>query len=1825
MLDDSSKPYRQKRSLDESSVIWQEYQFDTKSGNREELVVTDITIKKDPLITEQQLNWQSYQTKKNVFLATLRSNNSVLEIYDFDFDNGILRNKLTTSVKGEIVSFTFIILDNDENSTGILACVEEAENFSLEWYRITDTELMPFLSKPIEYRIKKILFLREEPQKKLFFLKDDYDIKGNRSTIYVYTYRGDLFNDEDNLCKRVNQALDVRVCPIYDRSFLAVQNQKDITLYDFLSDDVMGRILQRMQNLFSTASNNFVCFKSGYHSYVAISGPEAIIYTQKDDQFQLDLTSENFFHDVGEISWIENIPIDTYRAESLLLVQMSNASVVALTWRGTGFEMIRLPNQELDKFDLSKTTVIPGYGFIANNRLVKIGTKLRELPRPVYDQKETLIKSKSLIETVLDKQERDIDETYKRIAQTAESAVIYQNSVIVGSTNLTFDEIYKIFPPFDENSIVNSLRNVKQKLDEIDENLKKQQIFNHNTHELIEIEINGDFTVNNTLHVKHLTVGPTHELSKLKHREIRQDESQIIVGAKSFPSLDVDKMNVTRINGVPIEEFKFDSDVKDYNGIDFSMITHLIINGSLTVDHVNEFNLTDLMSKVIWKNQHSIIPGEIIIDGDIEAKNGRLDSLNGLAYPDDYVLQLNNSVSITGEKYFDVLTIDNLLDVNTLNNDSITDFVILNGDVKFEKPIKFENAIIDGVATIDKEIIGLPKEVYSEPLINETDTITRSDITFVNLIIKENIVVEESLNDLKWSDFDDILLKTDKNAKITGKKTFANEVKISSANIKSNLINGHLIEEFVTKNTLQKLPNLRRISANVTLGEVMDEDVKDLEDHLNQLGEKEGLTNCLSNMGLTFAENPVIDKLVFEKINFNTTFAEFHEKLNSTLQNVYVKNVTASDLYVEEIITNNINDYALDALDKEFIKISGAQKLTGNYTIDNLEVDILNATFVNSFPANTLDFFKTTFESVYNGLISGSIPVKALTVTGKIETLQLNNVPLENIYDINQIESIILENNVSIRNLTVLNKLNSQNFSELVADAILKTDTDILVTGHKTFENLNCKILDTSYLNGHSINDILDPDSYQEIEGPVTISGSVTVKNNFSSTGKIDGIPYNDFTNSFKYLTDGLLQLQGNLRFSDNITIENLVSNGSIQNIPFNSFMETVVFKKSNNIIVSGSKTFKNTVTFEKSLCISERLNELDLKSFYENAIFIDKPFEVNSNVIFDENIQVDDDITVLKSLEAKSIKGVDWTDLKTNIIYTNAPTYISAPMMINNVTFESNLQIEFLNDNNKNFFIPLHTEQYIETDCLKGDTITVRNIIMDGFINNHTLHDIQHNTLMLYGQQTITGDIKFHGDVISRNDFNAREINGIGPEQIISTDTDDTIIGNFEFKDSIALYGNLTISGSLNGINLIAWQAMAVTTTFPIVQIIHGNWKVYGNVYFENDVIGNGYLNGICVKDVSTIVERKTLELDNVAAEEKENIRSFCEDISVLKEYAENQVYKFNTFEYLQIMQFEKRINSVHFFELDELDYLLVNTDDCVLDAFVYNGDDFVRVESISKFGIVYRWFTLNYENSIYFVTIGQQNCGKGPGNLWKIKDNGFMFVSDLGNIADVKIMENGNFLVLVDQRLEIRSVNLNVTTRIIHEFDHLKTSKFRFVKDSGKILLANESHIFEINQDFLLLNYYHNCFGSSNILNFKLSVFKKEMFAYTGGEKNKDFIFISTNNLNKSEIYQAIQSKNPQSLTVLNFEGNIETLVIYMENEKNIQIYEYKGMEGFKHKDTINLRSTEIFNFKIKKYPYLAKKHCLALINRNRLTILEAKMYGERLDMGPLSCNGN
>lgn len=243
----------------------------------------------------------------------------------------------------------------------------------------------------------------------------------------------------------------------------------------------------------------------------------------------------------------------------------------------------------------------------------------------------------------------------------------------------------------------------------------------------------------------------------------------------------------------------------------------------------------------------------------------------------------------------------------------------------------------------------------------------------------------------------------------------------------------------------------------------------------------------------------------------------------------------------------------------------------------------------------------------------------------------------------------------------------------------------------------------------------------------------------------------------------------------------------------------------------------------------------------------------------------------------------------------------------------------------------------------------------------------------------------------------------------------------------------SLRLLGYLNDIDVNRWEAVAVTTENSMPQFISGNWTVFGNVYFQNGAYGSEILNGTNITEVSSILAEKHLEMDAMLEEKnvngndsfdltnlfryetmkfltkpsfQANLDVICKDLAELKRYAENQIYQFNAFDYLQIIEFDNgSIASVHYFEMNDTDHLILSCYDCQMHAYAFTEEKFELVGDMPNFGVVQEWATFERDQVLYFLTSGPKSCGRNPVNVWRLKDNEFrvIFKSFLLNVIKI------------------------------------------------------------------------------------------------------------------------------------------------------------------------------------------------------------------------------
>lgn len=107
------------------------------------------------------------------------------------------------------------------------------------------------------------------------------------------------------------------------------------------------------------------------------------------------------------------------------------------------------------------------------------------------------------------------------------------------------------------------------------------------------------------------------------------------------------------------------------------------------------------------------------------------------------------------------------------------------------------------------------------------------------------------------------------------------------------------------------------------------------------------------------------------------------------------------------------------------------------------------------------------------------------------------------------------------------------------------------------------------------------------------------------------------------------------------------------------------------------------------------------------------------------------------------------------------------------------------------------------------------------------------------------------------------------------------------------------------------------------------------------------------------------------------------------LKCNAANQIYKFNTFDYLKVLDFEGDIHDIYNIEIHDTNYILVNYDTCRVKLILYDQTDFQVVDVISDFGLIDRWMVFKSDHGLFLLTTAKRTCGRSLNNIWKLENN--------------------------------------------------------------------------------------------------------------------------------------------------------------------------------------------------------------------------------------------
>ncbi|XP_058805906.1 uncharacterized protein LOC131672587 [Phymastichus coffea] len=1835
--------------FDKETWLWNEYDFKRGFVNHEELRIIDIQIYQNLNLQQNITNWQYVKHKYETYIAG--TVNTTLFLYHFDPHNNSMTSRANLSVAETIKSFKIISFPSiNEESTEIkesivvILSVENAllENQSiqyLKWYFLQNQQFYSFWIWELLKPVKSLTYFNAADKHKLMVLYER-DVYFNRSYLLIEVYD---INTSRQFSKRlccqfvVNEISDIRICPLGEGSKTFTLIDRDyVTLHEY--KDILSKCsLKSVKNITVSNVNNVICFESSNINHLVISGFVINFFKLRSNEFIYEKEVESLLNEIGDIHFTKDWPIDTYRNDVILFVQSKNFSVFALSWENEKFQFIHLPNNNINGFDLAKLIVIPNYGFLyPNSTFLKLKVELVQLPKPKKSDIESLFRIKSILEDTFNNQELKISkivlETQSNYSNDLKIQNLNTNTQIevdnlsvnetnnfiisIESSNITLDKLQRYY---DESKTL--LYELENEISQIENQIKSMDTISLNHISFLEeIYIDGNLVINGTAVVKSLFTDYLNNIDVdiLMNNCLITDKK--IIGNKTFPTVNFAEghLKIKNLNGVPIENFQFEEDNLHLTDIDLTKIKKLQLKNNLNVSTINDINWNMLIDQLVFRNKKKVIPGRTQFSGIMKTSFTQISYLNDFEYPHEYVVKSGpKNGEVTGFKSFETLTVSDLRDVKIINDIDADEFITLTANQNLEHKISFENVVIEENLQVDGRIIGSPDQYVNPDLTLLNSNIVQSNAMFRNLYVSGKVYVENLIDGIEWSEIDDLILKDDESAIVTGTKIFSNNVRIlGNIEITTNLINEHPIKNFITLDSRQIMPNLSKITGNIKFTGVTYKELENIEDKLRIDIDDTGVPKC-SMKTFVFLEAPVVDEFVSSFINGNITGSDFSNKFEVLLNDINFENLKCKKLIVKKLKALSVNNINITDLEDKKITKNTYQEISGMIKINNFETKNLHSRFINNRSYEKLNNIVRKINLLYRRFIDNQRSIYSLNINKFIITPQINDKILHDFLDLHEIAEFLLQTNGSVEHLTVQGLINNLNLTKKMSDCVLKNEETIIIKGPKKINRFKTLNLEVKYLNNHSVQDIVTHTKNQTLIGPIIIKGSVYVLEKFDSRGKINDVNYENMHVDIEKVNDTIYTFTGDFLIDDYLSIKNLIVAGQIQEKDIIQFLDNLIYLNDTRVMISSTKIFNNTVKFNDYVTASKRLNDVELELFYKYGIFIDKSAIINSALIFENDVLLEKDLVIQNSLKVNTIKGINVENMMENAVYFNRPTSIMESVTVSNVIFKSDITAMYWNNTNLDMVLMLNKDEVID-GTLACVNINVNNLTISGSLNNENLMKVYENTFMISTDQHVNGTISFLNNVHVHGDLISRYVNNIDIIKIISLENNDTMEGNFVFERPVVINSDMVVQEFLNNnINISQWHSNAITISLPSKYILKGNWTINYNSTFENHLYGSGFINDISIDRFSNSIRRENEEMEKFILNKTEDIKTFCKNLQKTKTQIDHLVYKFKSFEYYRVLKFDKKIESIYHFEFNDTDYVLVNFEICHMDIYVHTNEGFSLFANISNFGNINQYLDFNYNKKLYFVTVGKAQCGKNSGNVWMLENKQVKHIYDLGNVTSTEKLSEVTFVLIVDHQIQEWSIE-NINQHIYKPTNTrgIKHNNIKFLTHDADILLASCDIIYQLQNRTFKINEIENPFKSTNILSLKAGIHQKEYILLHDDQINSDHIFIYNEDLFELKELQSIHTQKPNSFTMINFDGLYESLLVFSENKRRIQIYEYKGIEYFKFHSSIQMKVDKLYSFQMQTRPYFVKRQCIAIVNDFKLTILEAKMYGEKLD---------
>ena len=439
-------------------------------------------------------------------------------------------------------------------------------------------------------------------------------------------------------------------------------------------------------------------------------------------------------------------------------------------------------------------------------------------------------------------------------------------------------------------------------------------------------------------------------------------------------------------------------------------------------------------------------------------------------------LVITNNITTNHIEVLGSVTVNNLF--NGLNlTKTYEDALLKNGNQTIYGPLNTENLIVEG--QLEVEMVN--GHNFSEEVIKlDQPGHISSHFEFQDFIHVSNIQTS-LLNERNLSDFLSNIVFIDENATITGNKTFTSDL-ITKNLVLEGLINNLNLTKMITTTLLKNSNQTIKVPTKF----------KHLILELN-------------------AESTLINGINLSELEKRLVYKCYGPQRDIEGSHKYAKTIATSTSSIKNITIEGLVDSVnLTKFVDELVTRDGDHTITGKKNLMYLNTNHLEVESINGFqfPEDFIGINETNVTIYGKKTFYGSTTVKHnitllpnKTVNGYDLSEFAKNVVTVNGDDVIETDVVFAENVTIIRDLNV-GTINNVSVSK--EELLLRTMTQDVVTGHKTFSQLTVKgnVETVEDINGYNLENMYSEtimaNQVNIITGSKTINGSVFVLGKFN-------------------------------------------------------------------------------------------------------------------------------------------------------------------------------------------------------------------------------------------------------------------------------------------------------------------------------------------------------------------------------------------------------------------------------------------------------------------------------------------------------------------------------------------------------------------------------------------------------------------------------------------------------------------------------------------------------------------------------------------------------